>query len=141
VAYWKGRGETERLFRLRELVIDAFAKLEDPVPRGENRFDYFDNHYRELSTNGQAYAHYQFSMVLSALEKQLDFSLALHTLVTPQAYEVTSLPAVTYSVINADLPPRIVSDMRTYLAPYGVDLPEIQINRSFSPMIQFVDWD
>jgi hypothetical protein len=141
VAYWKKRGETKRLYRLRELVNVVFAKLEDPVPTGENRLDYFDNHYRELSTNALAYAHYQFSMVLSALEKQLDFSLALRTLITPQAYEVISLPAATYSVIDADLPPRIVSDMRVYLAPYGVDLPELRINRSFSPMIQFVDWD
>lgn len=141
VAYWNGRGETERLFRLRGLVIDAFAKLEDPVPTGENRFDYFDNHYRELSTNALAYAHYQFSMVLSALEKQLDFSQALHSLIKTQVKEVAPQPAVLYSVIDADLPPRIVSDMRIYLAPYGVDLPEMQIVCSFSPMIQFVDWD
>ncbi|MGA9350544.1 MAG: hypothetical protein WBW48_17325 [Anaerolineae bacterium] len=141
VAYWKGRGEAERLLHLRELVGDAFGRLEDPVPPDEGRSSYFDTHYSELSSKPSAYGHYQFSMVLTALGKQLDIAQVLHTLIMPQAHEAAPPPAAPYSVINADLPARIVNDMRDYLASYGVGLPEIQVVRSFSPMIQFIDWD
>jgi hypothetical protein len=141
VAYWKGRGEAERLSYLRELVSDAFRRLEDPVPRDENRSSYFDAHHSELGSNPPAYGYYQFSMVFTALDRQLEIGQALHTLITPQAYAAIPPRTAPYSVVNADLPPRIVRDMRDYLAVYGVGLPGMQIVRSFSPMIQFVDWD
>ena len=38
---------------------------------------YFDRHYSELGSNPSAYGHYQFSMVLSALDDQIDIAQAL----------------------------------------------------------------
>lgn len=141
VAYWREQGEAERLALLRRLVSDAYSRLEDPTPRGESRAAYFDANYSELTTNPNAYAFYQFGMVLSALDDRLDFFQALLTFIMPQAREAPPRFATPYTNIHPDLPPRIVNDMRENLALYGIDLPEIHVVRAFSPMVQFVDWD
>ena len=141
VAYWKTRGETKRLLDLREFVHEAHGSLADPVPHDESRSEYFDTHYRELGSNPSAYGHYQFSMLLTALEEQVSLIEALRTFITPQASETVPPSTNSYPVIRPNLPVQIVRDMYDYLAPYGVDLPEIQVIRSYSPNIEFVNWD
>lgn len=141
VAYWKARGELERLGQVRQFVHSAFIKLEDPVPDGEERSSYFDEHYRDLVSNPPAYGHFQFSMVLNALEEQWTFAQALQGLITPQAVEAPYPRSKPYPEITSDLPYQIISDMRRYLVGYGVELPEIEVVRSFSPNLQFVTWE
>jgi hypothetical protein len=141
VAYWKTRGETKRLWDLREFVREAIGRVADPVPQGENRSDYFDRHYAELGSNPPAYGHYQFSMVLNALEEKLGLTEVLRMYIMPQATEGTAPSTSPYLSISPDLPIQIVHDMKDYLAPFGVDLPDIRVIRSYSPNIEFVDWD
>jgi len=141
VAYWNTRGESNRLQQLRQLVHSAFSRLEDPVPGGEDRSGYFDEHYRELLSNPSAYGHFQFRMVLNALEEKRSFIQALQSLITPQAVERISPYSKPYSEITSDLPFQIVSDMGDFLTAYKVELPEIEIVRSFSQAIQFANWE
>jgi len=141
VAYWNARGESDRLQQCRQLVHSAYSQLDDPVPKGKDRSSYFDKHYRELGSNPSAYGHFQFSMVLNALEEEQNFIQALHGLITPQAIEAIPPNSMPYPEISSDLPYQIVNDMRNYLAVYKVELPDIKVIRAFSPMIQFVNWD
>jgi len=57
------------------------------------------------------------------------------------AIEAIPPHSTPYSEISSDLPYQIVSDMRNYLAPYKVELPDIEVIREFSPNLQFVSWD
>ncbi len=141
VAYWKTREETKRISDLRGFVHEAHGRLADPVPHGESRSEYFDTHYQELASNPPAYGHYQFSMLMTALEEQLGLAEALRIFITPQANEATPPSTSPYPSISPDLPGQIVNDMSAYLAPYGVDFPEIQVIRSYSPNIEFTTWD
>jgi len=141
VAYWKARGESNRLQQFRQLVRSAFRKLADPVPIGEDRSSYLDEHYGELASVPSAYGHFQFSMVLNALEEKQNFIQALHSLITTQAIETIPPHSTPYPEITSDLPYQIVSDMRNYLAAYKVELPDIEVVREFSPNLQFVTWD
>jgi len=141
VAYWKARGEANRLQQFRQLVLSAFSKLEDPVPSGEDRSSYLDEHYGELVPIPSAYGHFQFSMVLNALEEKQSFIQTLHSLITTQAIEAVSPHSTPYPEITSDLPYQIVSDMRNYLAAYKVELPDIKVIRAYSPNLQFVRWD
>ena len=141
VAYWKARGESTRLQKFGQLVRSAFSKLEDPVPSGEDRSSYLDEHYDELVPIPSAYGHFQFSMVLNALEEKQSFIQTLHSLITTQAIEATSPHSMPYPEITSDLPYQIVSDMRNYLAAYKVELPDIEVIREFSTNLQFVTWD
>lgn len=141
VAYWHACHENDRLSQLGQWVREALASLEDPVPSGEDRSAYFDTHISELVKNPGAYGHYQFTMVLAVLEHPMSLLHALRTLGTPDVTEGKSVTQSPYSAVDADLPYRIVDDLREVLALYGVNLPEVQVLCAYSPMIQFVRWD
>lgn len=142
VAYWRSRGENIRLKKLENLVRTAFTNLSDPLPNGEDRAQYFDAHYMELAQDPSAYGHYQFSMVLMALEKNTSLQVALQTHISPEAKDFAMKNSLgQYGSVDAELPQRIVKDMRKFLALFGVVLPEMQVTCSYSPMIEFVRWD
>lgn len=141
VAYWHARNEDERLSLLGDWVREARATLPDPLPPGEERSRYFNTHYVELGSNPPAYGHYQLGMLLEVLEQPMNLQQALGSLVTPEVREGTLANPPTDVVVDSDLPHRTVNDMREHLAAYGVKLPELQVVCSYSPMIQFVQWD
>jgi hypothetical protein len=65
VAYWRARGETERLEYLRLLAGAAATRLSsaDPAPEASDRVAYFDRNYATLLTNPPAYGLYQLRML------------------------------------------------------------------------------
>lgn len=141
VAYWQQRGENQRLQQLREFVRTIFSNLQDPLPLGEDRASYFNEHYSELATNPPAFGHFHFDMVLAALDNHWDWQQTLRSLISATAKEAVPTPTPLYASISADLPTRIVHDMRAYLIPYGLELPEMNVVCSFAPELLYVVWD
>ena len=136
-AYWHARGEDVRLASLATLVRRALSTLSNPVPLGEDPAVWFQQHYNDPMPL-LAYGYFQEQMVLAAQAKQLDLATALRTLITPTASAAVLSRPDPYPTLDADLPFRIVEDMRPFLAPYGVELPTVRVVREVSPSIQFV---
>jgi hypothetical protein len=90
VAYWRARGESERLRQLAERIGLLLSQLEDPTPPSAIPADYFDQHYPELAQNPPAFGYYHFSMVSATLPQPLSWSEALRTLITPNIVEACS---------------------------------------------------
>jgi hypothetical protein len=137
-AYWRARGEDERLAHFASLVRRALNTLPDPVPEGEDPAVWFQEHYDDPMPI-LAYGYFQEQMVLAAQAKQLDLATVLRTLITPTAIAGVLNRPEPYPTLHADLPFQIVDDMRSFLAPYGVELPAMRVIREVSASgIQFV---
>jgi len=73
----------EKLLRLGELLEEAFHRLVDPTPEGEDAAAFFNANYAALARNPSRYGYYQFRFILDsiALRGELDFE----TLVSQQS--------------------------------------------------------
>ena len=140
VAYWRAKGETERLMTLETTLRRALSNLPDPVPPHEDRATYLNQHLQEVSNNPAAYAHYQFNMVLAALTHPLEFSTALRQWISPDANDGTTIPLSPDYPLDEELPHRTVYDLRKTMTAYSLYLPDIQIACLYSPALQFVIW-
>jgi hypothetical protein len=137
VAYWRARGEHAHLAELQERLSVALATLDDPVPAGENRQGYFRQHYQELGQSPYTYGHYQFGMVLAELGREAPFVDMLREVINPAAAAPTPVWREGYRALDAALPPRIVADMRTWLATAEVTVPAVDLVCRFAPPLQF----
>ena len=137
VAFWHAREAVELLRQLEETLNLCILHLADPCPPGEDRADFFNQHYQELS-DPPSYAHYQFNMVLSALSQPMGFEQALHTLYNHTSPLLARLPAPGDPLITSDLPAQTLSEIRTALDAFGLALPEVALEREYTPAIQRV---
>ena len=140
VAYWRAFGEEGRLAQLRDCLEDALHLLPNPILPDEEPAAYFDAHYKELTETPHEHAYLQFAWVLENLEKKVDLTTALRTLVTEQAHAGPPMTPRFYAEIDVDLPLTIIPDLRQVLAAYNVTLPAVEIVRSFSPAMQLVSF-
>ncbi len=140
-AYWRQRGETQRLYILREMLIDVIGHLPDPVPEGVDRGQYFDARYDKLVRSATGFSQYLFTIALDAINTPRPWLEAVRGLINPVAHNADVDPVGPYAAINADLPKQIVADMRDYLRPFGVKLPEIEIESEFGYQLQSVTWE
>ena len=51
VAYWRVKGQTNRLFQLENMIRQVLANLPDPVPADQDRVVYLLNHFQEISSD------------------------------------------------------------------------------------------
>jgi hypothetical protein len=137
VAFWRGRGAVGLLRQLEESLSACLARLADPCPPGEDRADYFNRHYQELS-DPPSYAHYQFNMVLSALAQPLSFAQALQMFFNHTAPDPARLPFLGDPRTTPELPARTLSEIRAALEAFGLPLPEVTLQRLYTPAIQRV---
>jgi hypothetical protein len=71
VAYWLGEaGGRERMARLMDVVAQALARMNSPVPAGTDKAVYFNEHYLALLGDASKYGWYQFRMFLDAWDKR-----------------------------------------------------------------------
>jgi hypothetical protein len=141
VAFWRAKGETERLLTLEMLLRKALTHLPDPVPAQEDRATYLNNHIQAVSNEPAAYSHYQFNMVRSAMAHPIEFSQAIKTLISFDANDGATIPLQPDFPLDDELPHRTVHDLRRTLAAYGLKLPDIQIICFYTPALQFAEWD
>ncbi len=137
VAYWRGRGAVDLLRRLEATLAECLARLADPCPPGADRAAYFNRHYQEL-IDPPSYAHYQFNMVLSALAQPLGFGQALQALFNHASSRPARLPPLGEPRITPGLPARTLLEVRLALDDFGLPLPEIALQRLYTPAIQRV---
>ncbi len=137
VAFWRLRGAGGLLRQLEEILKNCLSHLADPCPPGVDRASYFNRHYQELS-DPPSYAHYQFNMVLEALAHPLDFEQALQVLVNQASPRSIRLPALGDPRISPDLPAQTLSEIRLALEGTGLLLPEVSLQRLYTPAIQRV---
>lgn len=140
-AYWRHRGQGDRLRRLGKLVEGALSRMVDPVPPGQSAEAFFDQNYLQLAQNPQHYGFFQFSFVQAALGKQMDLYTALHTLICPDAVLATPQQRLQYFEIDDQLPAAIIQDLRDCLKPFGVLLPPVAVRADAGSMIQYVEMD
>lgn len=132
VAYWRARGETVRLAYFEALVRRALSTFTTiPVPADADPVAWFQQHYHDPMPF-LTYGYYQEQMVVAALEKQLDLVTALRNYITPSATVAEPTRPDPYPSLDADLPFRIVDDMRSFLAAYGVEVPVVCVTRETS---------
>lgn len=82
VAFWLGEtGGRERMARLMNVVAQALARMDSPVPPGADQAAYFNEHYLALLDDASKYGWYQFRMFLDAWEKrdEADFDALVRT--------------------------------------------------------------
>lgn len=137
VAFWRGRGAVDLLQQLEEILTVCVSHLVDPCPPGSDRADYFNKHYQELS-DPPSYAHYQFNMVLSALAQPMSFDQILQTLYHHTSPRSARMAALGDPRISPDLPAQTLLEIRTSLDAFGLPLPEIALQRQYTPAIQRV---
>jgi hypothetical protein len=140
VSYWRAKGQNARLMQLENDIRQALRNIPGTAPENEDRTAFLNRRHQDL-TDPTTYAQHQFNMVRYALARPLDLSLALKTLVSPQATNGATIPLAREFPLDEDLPYRTVDDMRRTLYAYGLRLPEIQIICMYSPALQFVLWD
>jgi len=76
VAFFMRDGIAEtRLLRLRERIVLALTRLEDPTPAGWEEAAFFNAHYAELARDPSRYGYYQFRLIREAVDRRgdLDF--------------------------------------------------------------------
>jgi hypothetical protein len=139
VAYWRARGEEGRLASCASLVRRALSTITDPVPLGEDPavfyrdpVGYFQQHYHD-PLPFLTYGYFQEQMLLAAVEQRRDLYTVLRMSITPTVCAAEPARPAPYPTVDADLPFRIVEDMRPFLAPYGIELPTVRVVRGFSP--------
>jgi hypothetical protein len=140
VAYWRAKGHAIDLLWLENQLRLALLNIPDPVPPYEDRPAYVNHHFQELS-DPTSYAHLQFNMVVSALDRPLEFSAALQRLVSAQASDGVTIPISPDLPIDENLPYRLVEEMRKTLQAYNLPIPEVQVVCMYAPAIQFVTWE
>lgn len=138
--YWRQRGETQRLSALSEMLQAIVKHLPDPVPAGRDRGEYFDMRYDKLVNSATGFSQYLFSMALNAITARRAWLESLRML-NPVAHNADPPPVGPYAAINPELPRQIVSDMRDYLRPFGVKVPDIEFECTFGYQLQCVTWD
>lgn len=138
VAYWRQRGERQRLADLEQLAIPVISNYQSPVPLNSTP-EYYNQNYAQLRSEIRKLGYFQLSFFLSALRKNIDFYTAIKTAIYPDAVQPYYTGPLPYRELDADLPSRIVADMRRYLKPYGVELPPTSLVVESTPFIQFVE--
>lgn len=66
--YWRKIGKNEELKQCYELAKRMFAKLENPVPEGMSKQDYFTKNYEQATQNPFVYAYMQFGQFIEIYE-------------------------------------------------------------------------
>ncbi len=77
-------------------------------------------------------------MVLSALAQPLSFDQALQTLFNHTSPRPARLPALGDPRISPDLPAQTLSEIRAILDAFGLPLPQVGLQRLYTPAIQRV---
>lgn len=141
VAYWRQRGETQRLSQLAEMLRGILKHLPDPLPDGYDRGAYFEDYYDKLVASATRFCHYMFSMALAAIDAPAVWLDVLRAVITPTAQEAPSPIVGPYASINTLLPRQIVADMDEFLAPHGIEMPPITLGCGFEGQLQFATWE
>ena len=68
----------------------------------------------------------------------MGFEQALHTLYNHTSPLLARLPAPGDPLITSDLPAQTLSEIRTALDAFGLALPEVALEREYTPAIQRV---
>lgn len=137
VAFWRGRGAAGLILKMEATLHVCLDHMSDPLPPGEDRAEYFNRHQQEL-IDPRSYGHYQFNMVLSALTQTMSFEQALLELFHHTAPASARQPVLGDPAIGPDLPEKTVAELRWVMDAFGLALPEIGVQRIYTPAIQRV---
>lgn len=138
VIYWRHQRQQRRLQLLSEMLKEALSVLPHPVPADASPQTFFNENYAELGKQPAKYGHFQLSFVKEALKLEMDLITVLRTRIHPGAQPADAHVHFEYEEINANLPPRVVEDLRQVIAPFGVSLPSINVIKEFYPLLMFV---
>lgn len=141
VAYWRAKGQSRRLLELEKKLRSVLTILPDPVPPDRDRQTFFRRYYHAVSADPAAFGHFQFSVALDALQRPIEFPIALRTLISPEASDGNTIPLSPDLPMEETLPYFSVSDIGKTVSAYGLTMPEIQVICAYGPSLQFVQWD
>ena len=133
LAYWLQYGEKEKLALLVEMIEYALAQLEYPVKSNVGYLDYARSHWNSPDFfNFKNYGWFQFSCVESSLSKKRPLKGILAEM---GVQNITEQPnrVLTYSIVDVDMPRKILKDAVIVLRDWGVLLPEAIITFDQDP--------
>jgi hypothetical protein len=142
VAYWRACEANHLLAQLNRMLLSAMQYIQDPCPPSEDRAAYFNRCYQQIGSDPASYAHYQFSMVLQALEETEssppNFGAALEDLFGYRLAQVGVFSSRRDPAPHPNLPEETLLDLNNRLVSFGVLIPPVWAECVYTPAVQRV---